>query len=79
MSIGHMVSYNLAGKRDGKEIKLCSANNKNGNNLLAINKLIEDGQLRVIIDSRYSLDATADALRRVKSGHPCGKVVITVA
>lgn len=75
-TLRHTLSYNLAGKRDGKEIKLCAANNKNGDDLLELNKLIETGQLRVIIDSYYPLADTANALRRVKEGHPTGKVVI---
>lgn len=77
-SLGHIVSYNLAGKRDGKEIKLCSANNKNGDDLLAINRLVKAGQLRVFIDSCYPLKDAADAFRRIKSGHPRGKVIIDV-
>jgi NADPH:quinone reductase-like Zn-dependent oxidoreductase len=77
-TIGHMVSYNLAGKRDGKRIKLCTANNKVGDDLLEINKLIEAGQLKVVIDSRYPLSETAEAIRHAETGHPKGKIVIQV-
>lgn len=52
-------------------------NNKNGDDLLEINKFVETGKLKVIIDSRYSLDETAEALRHAEMGHPKGKVVIT--
>ena len=75
-TIGHMVSYNFAGKRDGKKIKLCTANNKNGDDLLEINKLVETGQLKVVIDSRYSLGKTAEAIHHAETGHPKGKIVI---
>ncbi len=75
-TMGHMLSYNFAGKKNGKRIMLCSAKNKNGDELLEINKLIADGKLRVLIDSRYSLDETADAIRRAETGHPKGKVII---
>jgi NADPH:quinone reductase-like Zn-dependent oxidoreductase len=77
-TIGHTLSYSFAGKRDGKTIKLCMANNKNGDELLEINELVEAGKLRVAIDSHYSLDETAEALRHTESGHPKGKVVIKV-
>lgn len=75
-TMGHMLSYNFAGKKNGKRIMLCSAKNKNGDELLEINKLIADGKLRVLIDSRYSLDETATAIRRAETGHPKGKVII---
>jgi len=75
-TLGHTLGYSFAGKRDGKTIKLCMANNKDGNELLEINRLVESGQLKVVIDSRYSLDETAEALRRAETGHPKGKVII---
>lgn len=77
-TLKHTISYNLAGKRDGKKIMLCAANNRNSEDLLAINKLIDAGQLRVVIDSRYSLDNAAEAVRRVETGHPKGKVIIGI-
>ena len=72
----HMFSHSLAGKRDGKKITLCLANNKNGDELLEINRLTGAGKLRAVIDSRYALDETAEALRRAETGHPKGKVII---
>ena len=77
-TIGHMVSYSLAGKRDGKKIKLCTANNKVGDDLLEINKLILAKQLKVFIDSRYSLGETAEAIHHAETGHPKGKIVINI-
>jgi len=77
-TLGHAISYSFAGKRDGKIIKLSMTNNKNGADLLEINKLVETGKLRVTIDSRYPLDEAAEAIRRSESGHPKGKVIITV-
>ena len=76
-TLGHTLSYTFAGKRDGKTIKLSITNNKNGDDLSEINKLIETGKLRVVIDRIYSLDETAEALRHTEMGHPKGKVVIT--
>ena len=77
-TLGHTLSYSFAGKKDGKTIKLCMANNKDGNVFSVINRLVEDVQLKSIIDSRYSLDETAEALRRAETGHPKGKVIITM-
>ncbi len=78
-TIGHTLSYNLAGKRDGKKIVLCSANNKDFHDLLEVSRLVEDGKIKIIIDSRYPLSQTTEALCRVESGHPKGKVIIEIA
>ncbi len=74
----HLLRFSLAGKREGKTIKLCMADNKNSDDLSAISQFIEAGQLKVLIDSRYSLANATEALRRVKTGHPIGKVIIEV-
>lgn len=42
-----------------------------------IKELVAAGQLRPIIDSRYSLDEAREALRRLEQGKPRGKIVIT--
>ena len=75
-TLGHTFSCSFAGERDGKTIKLSMTNNKNGDDLLEINKLVETGKWKVVIDSRYSLDKTAEALRHAETGHPKGKLVI---
>jgi NADPH:quinone reductase-like Zn-dependent oxidoreductase len=77
-TIGHTISYNLARKRDGKKIVLCAANNKNGDDLLEVSSLVETGKIKVSIDSRFPLSKAADALRRVETGHPKGKVIIEI-
>jgi NADPH:quinone reductase-like Zn-dependent oxidoreductase len=46
--------------------------------LLFIIDLISAGQVRSIIDKRFPLNETAEALRYLEEGHACGKVVITV-
>ena len=47
--------------------------------LLFIIELIQAGKVRPIIDKRYPLNETAEAVRYLEEGHARGKVVITVS
>ena len=75
-SIGHMLSVSFAVKRDGKRIAILVANNRNADDLSFLNELAESGKLKVVIDSSYSLEETAEALRHAETGHPRGKIII---
>ena len=46
--------------------------------LVYITELIESGKVKLVIDKRYSLNETAEALRYLGEGHAKGKVVVTV-
>jgi NADPH:quinone reductase-like Zn-dependent oxidoreductase len=46
--------------------------------LVYMTKLIESGKVVTVIDKRYPLSETAEALRYLGEGHAKGKVVITV-
>jgi len=46
--------------------------------LVYMTELIESGKVKLVIDKRYSLSETAEALRHLGEGHAKGKVVITV-
>lgn len=47
--------------------------------LLSLQRLLEAGTIRPVIDRRYSLEEVPEALRYLEQGHARGKVVITVA
>lgn len=50
----------------------------NKNDLEFVAKLLEDGSIKSVIDRRYSLDKTVDAMNYLSEGHSRGKVVIIV-
>jgi NADPH:quinone reductase-like Zn-dependent oxidoreductase len=50
----------------------------NQKDLLFIIELIHAGKVKPIIDKRYPLSETAEALRYLEEGHARGKVVVTV-
>lgn len=59
--------------------KMCSLFAKsNQKDLEFIVKLVEDGKIKPVIEQRYPLAKTADAMRYVSEGHAQGKVVINV-
>jgi NADPH:quinone reductase-like Zn-dependent oxidoreductase len=46
--------------------------------MLVLNELVEAGKVKPVIDRRYPLHQTADALRYLGAGHARGKIVIDV-
>lgn len=46
--------------------------------LLVLKGLLESGKVKSVIDRRYTLPETADAIRYLEQGHARGKVVITM-
>lgn len=50
----------------------------NKKDLLKLNELLESGKVVPVIDRRYSLSETAEAIRYLKEGHAQGKVVLTI-
>ena len=51
----------------------------NKEDLVVIKELLETGKVVPVIDRRYPLSETAEAIRYLEEGHAQGKVVITVA
>lgn len=60
-----------------KNMRLVIAN-ANQKDLHFIRELMNAGKVRSIIDKRYPLSETAEALRYLEEGHARGKVVIVV-
>ncbi len=50
----------------------------NQKDLIATGALMEEGKVTPVIDRRYSLSETAEAVRYVEAGHARGKVIITI-
>ena len=63
MSIGSRKMHTLTVKSSQKDLEFLA-------------KLAGDGKIKPLIESRYSLDKTAEAMRYVNEGHARGKVVI---
>jgi NADPH:quinone reductase-like Zn-dependent oxidoreductase len=50
----------------------------NQKDLVCVKELLEAGKVVPVIERRYPLGETAEALRYLEEGHAKGKVVITV-
>ena len=72
MLLGPVIS------RIGRQKMGNSAHKPNTQDLLVMKELIEAGKVVPVIDRRYSLGETAEAIRYLEEGHAQGKVVITV-
>jgi NADPH:quinone reductase-like Zn-dependent oxidoreductase len=73
MILGPVIS------RTGKQKMGNSAHKPNTKDLMVMKELIEAGKVTPIIDRRYPLGETAEAIRYLENGHAQGKVVITMA
>ncbi|MCX6048435.1 MAG: NAD(P)-dependent alcohol dehydrogenase, partial [Chloroflexi bacterium] len=66
-------------KTSNKKIGLMGIAQPNSKDLIFIKELLETGKIVPVIDRRYPLAETADAIRYLEAGHARGKVIITVA
>ena len=55
-----------------------SGHKPNQKDLVFMKELLEAGKVVPVIDRRYPLNETAEAIRYLEAGHARGKVVITV-
>ena len=72
MLLGPVLSMSGGNKMGNMLMKLTTKD------LVCMKELLEGGQVVSVIDRRYPLDETAEALRYLEEGHARGKVVITV-
>lgn len=63
----------------GKKVGMMKTAKANKEDLILIKGLLEEGKVVPVIDRRYPLAETAEAIRYLERGHARGKVVITVA
>jgi|GEM_PF-6455902 NADPH:quinone reductase-like Zn-dependent oxidoreductase len=56
----------------------CLNRNEHYNLILGIGSLLENGRIKPVIDRRYTLDKTADAMNYLSQRHSAGKVIIMV-
>jgi NADPH:quinone reductase-like Zn-dependent oxidoreductase len=76
-SMPRMLQLMLKSMTGVKNMRLVVAN-VNQKDLLFIRELLEAGKVKSIIDKRYPLSETAEALRYLEEGHARGKVVVVM-
>jgi NADPH:quinone reductase-like Zn-dependent oxidoreductase len=74
----HMVLGPLVSKRGDRKVGMMGISDANKEDLLAIKELLETGKVVSVIDRRYPLRETAEAIRYLETMHARGKVIITV-
>jgi NADPH:quinone reductase-like Zn-dependent oxidoreductase len=75
--LGHIVRVRLAAWRGSQKAVFFVAK-FNRPDMDALRELLESGKVKPIVEKRYGLSETADALRYMGEGHAQGKIVITV-
>ena len=76
--IEHVILGPLRSKTGNKKVGLMGKAKMNQKDLVYMKELLEEGLVVPVIDRRYPLSETAEALRYLEEGHARGKVVITV-
>src|SRR5437588_7589263 len=74
----HMVLGPLMSKTGNKKVGLMGIAKMNQKDLVYVKELVEARKVVPVIERRYPLRETAEALRYLEEGHARGKVVITV-
>jgi NADPH:quinone reductase-like Zn-dependent oxidoreductase len=74
----HMVLGPLRSKTGNKKVGLMGIAKMNQKDLVYVKELLEAGKVVPVIERRYPLRETAQAIRYLEEGHARGKVVITV-
>ncbi len=74
----HTALGPLMSKTGNKKVGGMGMAKINQNDLVFLKQLVETQKVRPVIDRRYPLSETADAIRYLEAGHAQGKVVIAV-
>ncbi len=75
---GHLILGRWVSKAGGRRIGMMGASNSNKEDLLFIKALLETGKVVPVIDRRYPLRETAEAIRYLETLRARGKVIINV-
>jgi len=68
----------LLSRSDGQKLGFMGIAKFNHEDLLVLSELLEAKKITPVIEKRYPLSETAEALRYLATGHARAKVVITV-
>jgi len=74
----HMILGPRRSKAGGKQVGLMPTMKPNKKDLVFVKGLLESGKVVPVIDKRYPLSETAEAIRYLEAGHAKGKIVITL-
>lgn len=74
----HMILGPRISRNGGEKVGMMGISNPNKEDLLVIKGLLETGKVVSVIDRRYPLRETAEAIRYLEKGHARGKVIINV-
>ena len=75
---GTMLLGPWMSRKGGKQMRFMGVAKINQKDLAILGELLEAGRIIPVIDARYPLSRTAEAIRYIEEKHPQGKVVITV-
>ena len=75
----HMLLGPLHSSSGGKWIGMMGTVHTNKKDLTILKELLEAGTIKPVIDRKYRLEKTAEAIRYLEEGHARGKVVIRVS
>jgi NADPH:quinone reductase-like Zn-dependent oxidoreductase len=74
----HMIVGPLVSRRGNKKVGMMGVSHANKTDLIMIKELLETGKVVPVIDRRYPLRQTAEAIRYLEALHARGKVIINV-
>ncbi len=74
--LSHVIRMRLAGLGRSQAVKFFVAS-INKEDLVVLQDLLETGKVKPVIDRRYALSETVDAVRHLGEGHARGKIVVS--